>query len=43
MEIWYKNFKLTSLSGDRKVSNYVVIGPVSDSMHVATGWLQFCG
>jgi myosin heavy subunit len=43
MEIWYKNFKQTSLSGDRKVSNYVVIGPVSDSMHVATGWLQFCG
>ena len=43
MEIWYKNFKQTSLSGDRKVSNYVVIGPVSDSMHVATSWLQFCG
>ena len=40
MEIWYRSYKQTSMSGDKKVSNYVVIGPVSDGMHIATG--VFC-
>ena len=38
-EIWYENYQYTKQTGDRKKSNYVVVGPVSDHMQIATGLL----